>query len=45
MIWMVKEAISLSVAELDHLVNQKVQRAIEGHFCSRGYVFERKGLE
>jgi hypothetical protein len=42
---LVKEAISRSVAELDHLVNQEVQRAMEGHFSSRGYVFERKDLE
>jgi len=41
---LVKEAISRSAAELDHLVNQEVQRAIEGHFTSIGYVFERKGL-
>jgi hypothetical protein len=45
MIWLVKEAISRSVAELDHLVNQEVQRAIEGRFSSRGYVFEKKDLE
>ena len=42
---LVKEAISRSVAELDHLVNQEVQRAIEGQFSCRGYVFERKDLE
>jgi len=42
---LVKEAISQPVAELDHLVNQEVQRAIEGHFSSKGYVFEKKGLE
>ena len=40
---LVKEAISRSVAELDHLVNQEVQRVIEGHFLSRCYVFEITG--
>ena len=38
---LIKEARSRSVAELDHLVNQEVQRVIEGHFFSRGYVFEK----
>ena len=42
---LVKEAISRSVADLDHLVNQEVQRAIEGHFYSRGYAFDGKDLE
>jgi len=39
---LVEEAISWPVAELDHLVNQEVQRSIEGHFSSRGYIFEGK---
>ena len=37
---LVKEARSRSGAELDHLVNQEVQRVIRGHFLSRGSVFE-----
>ena len=37
---LVKEARSRSEAELDHLVNQEVQRAIRNHFLSRGYIFE-----
>jgi hypothetical protein len=42
---LIKEAKSRSLAELDHMVDQEVQRVIEDHFLSRGYVFERKGLE
>jgi len=42
---LIKEARSRSVAELDHMINQEVERVIEGHFSSRGYVFERKGSE
>jgi hypothetical protein len=38
---LIKEARSRSVAEFDHIINQEVQRAIESHFCSRGYVFEK----
>ena len=38
---LVKEARSRSSAELDHLVNQEVQRVIEGHFLSKGYAFEK----
>jgi hypothetical protein len=38
---LIKEARSRSVAELDHMVNQEVQWAIESHFFSRGYVFEK----
>lgn len=38
---LIKEARSRLVAELDEMVNQDVQRAIEGHFFSRGYVFEK----
>jgi hypothetical protein len=38
---LIKEARSRSSAELDHLVNQEVQRVIEGHFLSKGYAFEK----
>ena len=38
---LLKEARSRSAAELDHMVNQEVQRAIECHFSSRGYAFEK----
>ena len=34
---LVKEARSRSAAELDHIVNQEVQQAIESHFLYRGY--------
>jgi hypothetical protein len=37
---LLKEARSRSEAELDHLVDQEVQRAISAHFLARGYVFE-----
>lgn len=37
----IKEARSRSAAELDHIVNQEVQQAIESHFLSRGYAFEK----
>ena len=37
---LVKKARSRSEAELDHMVSQEVQRAIRGHFLSRGYIFE-----
>jgi hypothetical protein len=38
---LVKEARSRSSAELDHLVNQEVQRVFESHFLSKGYAFEK----
>ena len=38
---LLKEARSRSAAELDHMVNQEVQRVIESHFLSRGYAFEK----
>ena len=38
---LLKEARSRSAAELDHIVNQEVQRVIESHFLSRGYAFEK----
>ena len=38
---LIKEAKSRSLTELDHMVNQEVQRAIADQFLSRGYVFER----
>jgi hypothetical protein len=38
---LIKEARSRSAAELDHLVNQEVQRVIEGHFLSGRYVFKK----
>lgn len=41
---LVKEARSRSAAEIDHLVNQEIQRVIKGHFLSRGYVFENHGI-
>jgi hypothetical protein len=34
---LIKEARSRSAAELDHIVNQEVQQAIESHFLYRGY--------
>jgi hypothetical protein len=42
---LIKEAKGRSLAELDQMVNQEMQRVIEDHFLSKGYVFERKGLE
>jgi hypothetical protein len=36
-----KEVRSRSAAELDHMVNQEVQRVIESDFLSRGYAFEK----
>ncbi len=42
---LIKEARSRSAAELDRLVNQEVQRAIEDHFLSKRYVFEKGGKE
>jgi hypothetical protein len=41
MIWMIEKLRTRSAAELDHMVNQEVQRAIESHFLSRGYAFEK----
>ncbi len=38
---LIKESRSRSAAELDHLVNQEVERVIEDHFLSKGYVFEK----
>jgi hypothetical protein len=38
---LLKETRSRSAAELDHIVNQEVQQAIESHFLSRGYAFEK----
>ena len=40
----IKEARSRSAAELDRMVNEEVERVIEGHFLSKGYVFENKGI-
>ncbi len=37
---LLKEARSRSAAELDHMVNQEVQQAIESHFLW-GYAFEK----
>ena len=41
---LIQEAKSRSLTELDHLIDQEVQRVIEGHFLSRGYVYENKGI-
>jgi len=41
---LIKEAKSRSLTELDHMVDQEVQRVIESHFLSRGYVYENKGI-
>ena len=41
---LIKEARSQPAEELDNLVNQRVQRVIEGHFLSRRYVFEIHGI-
>ena len=41
---LIREARSRLAAELEHLVNQEVQRVIRGHFLSRGYVFENHGI-
>lgn len=38
---LLKEARSQTAAELDHMVNQEAQRAIESHFISKGYAFEK----
>jgi hypothetical protein len=38
---LIKEARSRSAAELDRMVNEEVQRVIEGHLFSRGYIFEK----
>ena len=38
---LIKEARSRLVAELDDMINQEVQRVIEGHLSSRGYVIEK----
>ena len=38
---LLKEARSRSVAELDRMVDQEVQRVIECHLLSRGYAFEK----
>ena len=38
---LLKEAISHTAVELDHMVNQEIQRAIESHFIYKGYAFEK----
>ena len=38
---LIKEARSRSAAELDRMVNEEVQRVIEGYFFSRGYGFRK----
>ena len=42
---LIKEARSRLVAELDDMINQEVQRVIEGHLSSRGYVIENKVMD
>jgi hypothetical protein len=38
---LVKEAKNFSEEEIDKLINQSVQKAIENHFTAKGYTFNR----
>jgi hypothetical protein len=39
---LIKEAPSRTAEELDHMVDQHVQSAIQRHLSSRGYVFDEE---